>query len=125
MGDDAFPRFRPRFVRFLSCGRGRGLAIHRRLNLAIVLGAAVALLSAAVVSAAPMQPALSSVPFVQISDAAAQAARQSPICPNGLVCYSPSFIRQAYDFPSGPGAPTGAGQTILIVEAYGSPTIKD
>jgi len=68
-----------------------------------------------------MRPALSSVPFVQISDA---ASRQSPICPNGLVCYSPSLIRQAYDFPAGAGAPTGAGQTILVVEAYGSPTIE-
>ena len=98
------------------------MAIHRRLNLSIGLGMAVALLSAAAVSAAPMRPALSSVPFVQISDAAARAAQQSPICPNGLVCYSPSFIRQAYDFPNGRNA-TGAGQTIVLVEAYGSPTL--
>src|SRR5204863_465762 len=52
------------------------------------------------------------------------ASRQSPTCPNGLGCYSPSLIRQAYDFPAGAGAPTGAGQTILVVEAYGSPTIE-
>ena len=45
--------------------------------------------------------------------------------PAGIVCYSPSFIRQAYDFPTGRGAPSGAGQTILVVEAYGSPTIAD
>ena len=53
----------------------------------------------------------------------------TPLCPSAtlgqIVCYSPSFIRQAYDFPDGPGAPTGAGQTILVVEAYGSPTIAD
>ena len=70
-----------------------------------------------------MRPALSSVPFVQISDAAAHAAQQSPICPNGLVCYSPSFIRQAYDFPNGQNA-TGAGQTIVLIEAYGSTTLR-
>ncbi|MDG7007292.1 MAG: S53 family peptidase [Nitrososphaerota archaeon] len=38
----------------------------------------------------------------------------------GLVCYSPAFIRSAYDFPS---TLTGAGETIVIVDAYGSPTI--
>ncbi|MDG7013147.1 MAG: S53 family peptidase [Nitrososphaerota archaeon] len=38
----------------------------------------------------------------------------------GLVCYSPQFIRSAYDFPSNLD---GAGQTIVIVDAYGSPTI--
>ncbi len=37
-----------------------------------------------------------------------------------LVCYSPAFIRSAYNFPSDL---TGAGQTIVIVDAYGSPTI--
>ena len=38
----------------------------------------------------------------------------------GVVCYSPQFLMSAYDFPSGL---TGAGQTIVIVDAYGSPTI--
>lgn len=38
----------------------------------------------------------------------------------GFVCYSPSFLQSAYNFPSGL---TGAGQTIVIVDAYGSPTI--
>ncbi len=43
-----------------------------------------------------------------------------PFCHSGLVCYTPSFISSAYNFPSGL---TGAGQTIVIVDAYGSPTI--
>lgn len=38
----------------------------------------------------------------------------------GLVCYSPNFIRSAYNFPS---TLDGTGQTIVIVDAYGSPTI--
>ena len=98
--------------------------MKERLRYLLGLGLAVigAACLAASAAATPMRSALSSVPFVQISDA---ASRQSPICPNGLVCYSPSLIRQAYDFPAGAGAPTGAGQTILVVEAYGSPTIKD
>jgi subtilase family serine protease len=91
------------------------------LGLALAVTGAACLAASA--SATPMRPALSSVPFVQISDAAAHAAQQSPICPNGLVCYSPSFIRQAYDFPNGHNV-TGAGQTIVLIEAYGSPTLR-
>src|SRR5713226_4259676 len=39
---------------------------------------------------------------------------------NPIVCYSPNFIRTAYNFPS---ALDGSRQTILIVDAFGSPTI--
>ena len=38
----------------------------------------------------------------------------------GLVCYSPAYIRSAYNYP---GNLDGSGQTIVIVDAYGSPTI--
>ncbi len=38
-----------------------------------------------------------------------------------IVCYSPNFIRTAYNFPS---TIDGTGQTILIVDAFGSPTIQ-
>ena len=38
----------------------------------------------------------------------------------GLACYTPQLIRSAYDVPS---TLTGAGRTIVIVDAYGSPTI--
>jgi subtilase family serine protease len=39
----------------------------------------------------------------------------------GLACYTPQEIRTAYDIPS---SLTGAGQTIVIVDAYGSPTVR-
>lgn len=39
----------------------------------------------------------------------------------GFACYTPSEIRTGYDVPS---TATGAGQTIVIVDAYGSPTIQ-
>ena len=39
-----------------------------------------------------------------------------------LICYSPSFIRTAYNYPS---TLDGRGQTILIVDAFGSPTIQN
>jgi subtilase family serine protease len=43
------------------------------------------------------------------------------IASDGLACYTPSEIRTAYDVPK---SATGAGQTIVIVDAYGSPTIR-
>ncbi len=39
----------------------------------------------------------------------------------GFACYTPQEIRTAYDVPA---TLTGAGQTIVIVDAYGSPTIS-
>jgi subtilase family serine protease len=39
-----------------------------------------------------------------------------------LICYSPSFLKKAYNFPSNLD---GSGQTIVIVDAYGSPTIAE
>jgi subtilase family serine protease len=38
----------------------------------------------------------------------------------GVACYGPQQIRKAYDVPS---TLNGAGQTIVIVDAFGSPTI--
>ena len=63
-------------------------------------------------------------PHVQVSP--------NTVIPNGLpycgttsgltlICYGPSFLRTAYNFPSNLD---GTGQTILIVDAYGSPTIQ-
>lgn len=39
----------------------------------------------------------------------------------GLACYTPAEIRKAYNIPS---SYTGTGQTIAIVDAYGSPTVQ-
>lgn len=41
-----------------------------------------------------------------------------------IYCYSPSFMQAAYNFgPAYESGYDGSGQTILIVDAYGSPTI--
>lgn len=40
----------------------------------------------------------------------------------GLACYTPQEIRTAYDIPS---TYDGSGQTIVLVEAYGSPTVSE
>jgi subtilase family serine protease len=44
---------------------------------------------------------------------------------NSLACYTPDDVRSAYDLPAlyARGA-TGKGETIMIVDAFGSPTIK-
>jgi len=63
--------------------------------------------------------------FEQLKDGVSPAALPTPFCTTGsglsLVCYSPRFIHKAYDFPAGLD---GTGQTIVIVDAFGSPTIE-
>ena len=48
-----------------------------------------------------------------------------PFCSSGslgtILCYPPNFLKQAYDFP---GGLDGTGQTIVIVDAFGSPTVQ-
>jgi subtilase family serine protease len=53
-----------------------------------------------------------------------------PFCVSGslgtVLCNPPNFIKTAYNFPrsSGPEGISGAGQTIVIVDAFGSPTLQ-
>lgn len=51
-----------------------------------------------------------------------------PLCKSAslgnIVCYSPSFIKKAYEYPS-TATLDGSGQTIVIVDAFGSPTIAN
>ena len=92
--------------------------LTRRLRfvvLAVLAGAALA--SVAAVSAANVRPLLASSPFTPLSGPSV------PCLNGGLPCYLPSEIQQAYNFPSGPAAPNGAGQTIVVVTAYGAPFV--
>ena len=59
-----------------------------------------------------------------------------PFCSSGslgtILCYPPSFLKTAYDFPRAtehgahdePSSLDGRGSTIVIVDAFGSPTIQ-
>jgi subtilase family serine protease len=51
-----------------------------------------------------------------------------PLCKSAslgsIICYSPKFIKKAYEFPS-TSTLDGSGQTIVIVDAFGSPTIAN
>jgi subtilase family serine protease len=77
-------------------------------------------------------PARVSAPAVQISPAAIHAAGPSSQPPTTascerdyhIACYSPAQIRQAYQLPAlAARGITGAGQTIIIVDSFGSPTV--
>lgn len=58
--------------------------------------------------------------FVQVSNSSS-LPQGIPFCGGGkFICYTPSFMKAAYDFPSNID---GSGQTIVIVDAFGSPTI--
>src|SRR2546425_5625080 len=50
-----------------------------------------------------------------------------PLCKSAslgsIVCYTPKFIKKAYEYPS-TATIDGAGQTIVIVDAFGSPTVE-
>jgi subtilase family serine protease len=54
----------------------------------------------------------------------------SPFCYSGslgtIICYPPNFLKTAYNFPSTTGRHglDGTGSTIVIVDAFGSPTIQ-
>jgi subtilase family serine protease len=49
-----------------------------------------------------------------------------PLCKSAslgnIVCYTPNFIKKAYEYPS-TATLDGSGQTIVIVDAFGSPTV--
>lgn len=112
-------------TQFVSVAATRELRALRHLRFVVWLPLVAALCLAGAASATPMRPATTNVPFSQISAATAKAARQTPFCPQvNLVCYTPAQLQQAYDFPTGKKAPTGAGQTIVVVTAFGSDTIQ-
>ena len=88
-------------------------------SLAVTGGAAVP-----VAASGQIAPDVGAPPHLLVGAAgsyvAPAVARGTPTCPAGdgssLVCYTPAFIQQAYDYPTGHDAPTGAGQTIVVVE---------
>jgi subtilase family serine protease len=119
-----------------------------KARIAATAACVTALAVAAVVAAAPGAPALSAPtasrpagsaaapgwPRIIITPGALRlpgAARQNPPttaqckAQDGIACYSPNQLRTAYQLPAvyARGI-TGKGQTIVIVDSFGSPTIK-
>ena len=64
------------------------------------------------------------VQWVNLGPLATTNPNGLPLCRSStlgnIVCYSPSMIRKAYNYPS---TLDGSGQTIVLVDAFGSPTI--
>jgi subtilase family serine protease len=86
-----------------------------------LIGTAVAATAAALAAtagAATFRPAADGLSFTPLTRAQVQ---QAPTCQFGRLCYTPQMIRDAYDFPKGQGGASGEGQTIVVVDAYGSP----
>jgi subtilase family serine protease len=86
----------------------------------LALAGTLAALSATGAAAATSNDIVYQVrPIVQ---QAGTSAFTNPFCHSAtFICYSPNDIRKAYDYPAGLD---GSGQTILIVDAYGSPTVQ-
>src|SRR4051794_27906453 len=105
--------------------KGDSRALAKRLRVAMVLPFVVALLCASVASAATVRPAISpGTNWAPLSLSFSPSDAPFVCGANQGLCYLPQDIQQAYDFPVGDGAPTGAGQTILIVTAYGAPYMQ-
>jgi hypothetical protein len=65
-------------------------------------------------------------PVVKLGPIGAMRAASAPMqCNPGFNCYTPDDLREIYDIPSGPGAPDGKGQTIIVAGAFGSPFIEE
>ena len=83
-------------------------------------------------TAAPLLHSASVNPVVSLLDPSFNPSLVggSPFCYSGslgtILCYPPNFLKTAYNFPptTGHHGLTGAGQTIVIVDAFGSPTIQ-
>ena len=67
-----------------------------------------------------------SLSYVNLGPLATTNPNGLPLCKSSslgnIVCYSPKFIKKAYSYPS-TATLDGSGQTIVIVDAFGSPTI--
>src|SRR4051794_3182314 len=83
----------------------------------VALVAVAAALAATTAQAATFHPAGGLI-FTPLTK---HDVQQAPTCQNGFLCYTPQMIEDAYDFPNGHSAPTGAGETVVVVVAYGSP----
>jgi subtilase family serine protease len=98
-------------------------------RLALLAAAAAAVTSAALAAtaaAAPVLHAIAGLPAVQGPALTAAAGSAGPGCdPHwaavGVACLSPADLAAVYDFPKGLD---GRGQTIVVVDAYGSPTLQ-
>jgi subtilase family serine protease len=99
--------------------------MEKRLRFLALLSVTVAALaSVGAAGATPvLRPMLMAGPFTPHAGASLECLNHDAQH-NNIRCYRPFELQAAYNFPSGPGAPTGAGQTIVVVTAYGAPFLR-
>jgi len=107
---------------------------HRtiRVLIALAASAAVAAVGLAGTASAAARPARGGgvVPQLVVGPEAGQNATQPPtgafcLANIGIACYRPSDLQAQYNFgPLYAQGDNGAGQTIVIFDAFGSPTIR-
>jgi subtilase family serine protease len=92
-------------------------------------------IAACLVIAAPLVPGEAPAPLVRLAPASTGRFTQTLSAPPdtascrirfGLACYEPAQLRKAYNLdPLLTAGLDGTGRTIVIVDAFGSPTIKE
>jgi subtilase family serine protease len=118
--------------------------MNKLLPSSILVSLLLVVSSAAVYAVNPTQPAgnqdfnyIANPPYALVSPSTV-VPNDVPLCSTTstkvptypiIYCYSPNFIQTAYNFNGayslvGGYANAGSGQTIVIVDAYGSPTIQ-
>jgi subtilase family serine protease len=115
--------------RFLDRGaRARHLGLRRLAVSTVFVCGAVALMGGAAVAGTSSSTTWDYTPLnvpMQLTGNGS-VPNGLPLCKSSslvnIVCYSPAFVKKAYEYPS-TAALDGSGQTIVIVDAYGSPTI--
>ncbi len=109
-------------------GRQRRLCIAAAI--ALTAGGMALLPASAQASAHPYSPLPGLVPAIIVGPEAGHTAAQPPtgafcLATFGMACYRPSDIQNQYNFPPLYRAgDTGEGQTVVIFDSFGSPTIR-
>jgi len=121
---EALKYFAPVFFLKMFHERRKILSIIFPILILLVSPAAIvaATASTTAASGSGMRPSL---PFYSVYYSSSMSSPQpSPYCQTGLgviVCYTPQDIKRAYNYPN---YLDGTGQTIVIVDAFGSPTVQ-
>jgi len=105
------------------------LATISVMSILLLSGAAVPMAAAQTSSGANEMPLYVS----QFYSSTLPGGQLSPYCNVGsasapfvIICYTPQDLKRAYNFPSTSGffGLDGSGQTIVIIDAFGSPTVQ-
>ena len=116
-----------------SRNRTASAAVAAAVGIAALVGADVAATATAAGAATPDNGLVFTVHPPMVKAALATSSIRPSLTPaecldrsgGRFACQTPDSIRNAYDIPATvDGVPAGTGQTIVIVDAFGSPTVR-